>query len=85
MKNQLILLIPLCIVIVLSACQKSDYKEVQQYTIQQFMNTTSIGGSSFSADEKSILFSSDASGIFNAFIIPVEGGEAKQITQSTTT
>jgi hypothetical protein len=27
-------------------CQKSDYRPVKQYTIEQFMNTTKIGGSS---------------------------------------
>lgn len=64
------------------ACQKSDYREVKQYTIGQFMNTVSIGGSSFSADEGMILFSSNRTGIYNAFTIPVGGGEPKQITES---
>jgi len=63
-------------------CQKSDYREVNQYTIEQFMNTVSIGGSSFSADEGMILFSSNRTGIYNAFTIPVGGGEPEQITES---
>ena len=29
------------------ACQKSDYREVKQYTIEQFVNTTRIFGSPF--------------------------------------
>ena len=66
------------------SCQKSDYKEVNKYTIEQFMNTTWIGGSSFSSDESKILYTSDASGIFNAYTIPISGGEAKQITHSDT-
>jgi len=64
------------------ACKKSDYREVNQYSIEQFMNTVSIGGSSFSADETKILFSSNQTGIYNAFTIPVEGGEPTQITKS---
>ncbi len=61
---------------------KVETKTVQYYTIEQFMNTVSIGGSSFSHDESSILFTSNKSGIFNAYTIPVTGGEAKQLTFS---
>ena len=43
----------------------SAQQPVKQYTIEQFMNTVRIGGSSFSADEKSILFHSNKTGIFN--------------------
>ena len=82
MMKQLIYLI-LMFSLILFACQKSDYREVKQYTIEQFMNTISIGGSSFSADEKAILFSSNQSGIYNAYTVPVAGGEPTQITQST--
>jgi len=70
--------------LVLFACQKSDYdyREVKQYTIEQFKNTISIFGSSYSYDEKTILFSSNKTGIYNAYTIPVEGGEPTQITDS---
>src|SRR2546423_11705623 len=47
---------------------------VKQYTIEQFMATTRIGGASFSSDEKSILFHSNKSGIFNVYSIPITGG-----------
>ncbi|MEY2498407.1 MAG: hypothetical protein QOD12_1963 [Verrucomicrobiota bacterium] len=60
----------------------ADKTAVKQYTIEQFMSTTRIGGSSFSADEKSILFHSNKSGIFNVYTMPVSGGEAKQLTNS---
>lgn len=56
---------------------------VKQYTIEQFMTTTRIGGASFSSDEKSILFHSNKTGIFNVYSMPVTGGEAKQLTNST--
>ena len=55
----------------------------KRYTIEQFMATTSIMGASFSADEKRILFSSNATGIFNAYTLPVEGGTPESLTQST--
>jgi len=55
----------------------------KQYTIEQFMNTVRIGGSSFSADEKSILFHSNKTGIFNVYSVAVTGGGAAQLTNST--
>ena len=56
---------------------------VKQYTIEQFMNTVRIGGSSFSADEKSILFHSNRSGIFNVHSVPVSGPLGVAPTQLT--
>jgi dipeptidyl aminopeptidase/acylaminoacyl peptidase len=57
-------------------------KGVKQYTIEQFLATTSYAGASFSADEKSILFSSNETGIFNAYKISVAGGKAQAQTKS---
>ena len=75
-----------CLMVIFSliffACEKTEYREVTQYTIEQFMDTVSIGGSSFSHGEKTILFSSNKTGIYNAFTIPVEGGEPTQLTYS---
>ncbi len=59
-------------------------KAAKRYTIEQFMATVSIGGASFSADEKRILFSSNVTGIFNVYSIPVAGGEPVALTKSTT-
>ena len=60
----------------------------KRYTIEQFMATTSLGGASFSADEKRVLFHSNVTGIFNAYTLPVSGGTAplqpQPVTQSTT-
>ncbi|PZR72348.1 MAG: S9 family peptidase [Chthoniobacterales bacterium] len=47
------------------------------------MATTRLGGGTFSADEKSILFHSNKSGIFNVYSVPVAGGQPKQLTNST--
>jgi dipeptidyl aminopeptidase/acylaminoacyl peptidase len=54
--------------------------QVKQYTIEQFLTTTNITGSSFSPDDSKILFTSNKSGIYNLYSIPVAGGEAKQLT-----
>lgn len=62
---------------------KTMARSVRQYTIEQFMETVRIGGSSFSADEKQILFHSNKTGIFNVYTIPASGGEPKQLTNST--
>ncbi|HEV7929668.1 MAG TPA: S9 family peptidase [Nitrosospira sp.] len=56
--------------------------EMKCYTIEQFMATTSMLGGSFSADEKRILFSSNESGIFNAYTLPVVGGRSEPLTRS---
>ena len=56
---------------------------VKQYTIDQFMATTRVGGATFSPDEKLILFHSNKSGIFNVYSMLVSGGEPKQLTSST--
>ena len=58
-------------------------RAVRQYTIEQFMDTTRVGGSSFSSDEKQVLFHSNKTGIFNVYSVPVAGGAAKQLTSST--
>jgi dipeptidyl aminopeptidase/acylaminoacyl peptidase len=63
--------------------RKETARSVKQYTIEQFMDTTRIQGSSFSPDEKQILFSSNKSGIFNVYAIPATGGEPRQLTNST--
>jgi dipeptidyl aminopeptidase/acylaminoacyl peptidase len=64
--------------------QAAAPRQVKQYSIEQFLNTTRISGSSFSSDEKSVLFSSNKTGIFNVYSVAVNGGEPKQLTHSTT-
>jgi len=78
-KHLLLLFTPL----VLLACQPEESaREVEQYTIEQFMDNTAVFGSSFSADEKRILVTSDKTGIRNAYFIPVLGGEMTALTES---
>lgn len=59
-------------------------REVKQYTIEDFFDTISIRGASFSPDVSKILVSSDESGIFNVYSIPVDGSPQKALTTSTT-
>ena len=56
--------------------------QVKPYTIEQFMDTESVGGSSFSPDEKSILFHSNKTGIFNVFAITLKDRATRQVTNS---
>jgi dipeptidyl aminopeptidase/acylaminoacyl peptidase len=62
----------------------SAKKPSKEYTIEQFLDTLAIAGASFSADESRILFSSNKTGIWNVYSVPVTGGPWTQITSSTT-
>ena len=56
----------------------------KQYPIEAFIDTLGVQGASFSADESKILFSSNKTGIWNAYSIPANGGDWTAITRSTT-
>ncbi len=55
-----------------------------QYSVADFMATTSLLGASFSPDGSRILVSSDETGVYNAIAVPVDGGPATPLTRSTT-
>jgi dipeptidyl aminopeptidase/acylaminoacyl peptidase len=78
-----LLLVTLLVLSTAAVAQTKKPQPVKEYTIEQFMNTVRIGGSSFSADEKSILFFSNKSGIYNVYSVPVTGGAPTQLTNST--
>src|SRR5215213_4249760 len=59
-------------------------RPLKQYSIEQFMNTIAIQGASFSPGESRILFSSNKTGIWNVYTIPVTGGDWTPVTTSTT-
>jgi len=56
----------------------------RQYAIADFVNTVGVSGASFSADESRLLFSSNKTGVWNTYSMPVTGGEWTAITKSTT-
>ncbi|HZF13985.1 MAG TPA: hypothetical protein VFE33_34765, partial [Thermoanaerobaculia bacterium] len=57
---------------------------VPQYTIEQFLGTVNFGGDSFSPSGSKILVSSNQTGIYNAYAVPVAGGAPVALTHSTT-
>src|SRR5215218_359050 len=69
-------------------------RQVRQYTIDQLLSTTSYSGApnaaqpmggyadTFSPDGSKILVSSNQTGVFNAYAIPVDGGPPVQLTDS---
>jgi len=57
-------------------------RQVKQYTIDQFLANTAYGGASFSPDGRKILLSSNQTGVFNAFALPLDGGKPVQLTDS---
>jgi Tol biopolymer transport system component len=81
-------LLALFLLLTVTACQQPGGtsaeadKDFQQYSIEQFMDNTSYSGGAFSPDESKLLVTSNASGIYNAYEIPVEGGEPTALTQS---
>jgi dipeptidyl aminopeptidase/acylaminoacyl peptidase len=83
MKKMFLLLM----VVVLWSC-KQDGKEtdvainLEQYTIEQFMDNEAVGGGSFSPDKSNLLISSNRSGIYNMYTVPSAGGEYTPITSS---
>lgn len=84
MKNLTFILI-LVSALMYSCCNAPDQsREVKQYTIEQFMNNTSIGGGSFSSDNSKVLVTSNESGIYNVYTIASGGGLPEPITHSDT-
>ncbi|HEX9942065.1 MAG TPA: S9 family peptidase [Thermoanaerobaculia bacterium] len=65
-----------------AAAKPAAARQVRQYTIDQFLANTSYSGGSFSPDSRKILVSSNQTGVFNAFAIPVDGGKPVQLTDS---
>ena len=63
----------------IAAGANEDFKE---YSIEQFLKTTSYNGASFSPDNSKVLISSDETGVFNAYSINVSDGTKKQLTNS---
>lgn len=58
-----------------------------RYSAEAFFETTSYGfvgpsGRAFSNDGQSLLISSDESGVFNTYALPIDGGSAVALTES---
>ncbi len=69
--------------------QSAVEREGDTYTAQQFFDSTSFslgssGGHVFTADGGHVLINSDSSGVFNAYLLPLSGGDPTMLTGSTT-
>ncbi|MFY0628371.1 MAG: S9 family peptidase [Reichenbachiella sp.] len=69
-------------VLVFFKCTPPEPVVIKQYSIDDFLKTTSIGNGAFSEDETKLLVHSDESGIFNLYEISIVDGSKKQITFS---
>ncbi len=61
---------------------RQSSSEFPEYTIEQFLKTTSYRGASFSPDNSKVLVSSDQTGVFNAYEISIADGTIKPLTHS---
>lgn len=59
--------------------------KIEQYTIEQFMDNEAVSGGSFSYDNSKLLISSNRSGIFNVYTVPITGGSYTPVTASDST
>jgi dipeptidyl aminopeptidase/acylaminoacyl peptidase len=74
-----------CTALSLTAAQpakKTAVRPAKQYTIEQFFATTGVRDASFSSDEKRILFSSNQTGVYNVYSVPLTGGAPTNLTSS---
>ena len=76
---------------VLVACQNNQQTvqpekaddSFQTYSAEEFFKTTSVFGSSINHDGTAVLVSSDETGIFNVYRVPLDGSEKVALTDST--
>ena len=72
----------LCCASLSASAQTDSPVDVPKYSIEQFLKTISYSQASFSPDNRKILFSSDETGIFNAYSINVDGTGLTALTDS---
>jgi len=68
--------------LLLFTCSKYEVKEVNNYTIEQFYQNINFGGGYFAPDESNLLVTSNETGIFNVFALPIDGDDPQQLTNS---
>ena len=67
--------------------QSADPVSVPRYSARAFYETTSYDlvppeGRAFSSDDRSLLISSDQTGVYNAWVLPLDGAPPQQLTHS---
>lgn len=79
------------IILFVSCKDKKEMKKeafavnVQEYSIEQFMDNEAVGGGNFSFNNSKLLISSNRSGIYNVYTVPTTGGDYTPITASDST
>jgi dipeptidyl aminopeptidase/acylaminoacyl peptidase len=68
-----------------SAEKESKARKVTKYSIEQFVDNIRIFGGAFFPDEKSMLVTSNQTGIMNAYRMALPGGELTPLTNSDST
>ncbi|HET6767760.1 MAG TPA: alpha/beta fold hydrolase [Chitinophagaceae bacterium] len=78
-------LLPVLSIIVLYSCsnEKSESRQIKQYTIEQFYKSTEAFGGSFNYDDSKLLFTSNESGIFNCWETDLASRKTAARTTST--
>ncbi len=56
--------------------------DIEQYSIEQFMDIENAFANGFSSDKSKVLITSNRSGIYNMYTVPSKGGEFTPVTQS---
>ena len=75
-------LVPIALATALGfACDTA--RTVQQHSVADFYENDQFFGASFSPDNSKILVTSNLTGVYNAYVIPVGGGEPQALTEST--
>ena len=80
--------ITLLVITLFLGCKENEKTEpsiadtLKTYTIEQMMDNESVFGGSFSTDKSKLLVSSNRSGIYNMYTVPISGGELKPVTAS---
>src|SRR5687767_7075192 len=63
--------------------EKDEPKQVTAYTIEQFYKSNQVYGGAFSPDERKLMYTSNESGIYNAFEVDLASGVKKALTSSS--
>jgi len=76
-------IIAACFVNACSNEQQTENTVFETYTAEQFFKTTWVNGSSINHDATAVLVSSDETGIFNVYKMPMDGSAPEALTAST--
>ncbi|HSR66719.1 MAG TPA: prolyl oligopeptidase family serine peptidase [Acidobacteriota bacterium] len=66
-----------------SGCGQSDVRAPKRYRAESFVKAAEIRGGAFSPDGRQVLFAAhNPQGVFNAYLVDVDGGEPEALTDS---